>query len=137
MSPEQLKNCMVYGLPMHYANERYIVEGVADLLVTWDKGGRQENSVGIQACDPDKFYPAPGALRHVIDTELDEYTELRPSILSRPARFLKFIKHGEIVWVMVLDHEMKLPPDVEKATECALDRLDSYECWAPYLVAVL
>lgn len=111
---------------MLWANERYTCSINGDrMLVTWAKGERGENCIGLEGNhDPDKFYPDPEQISHVVDTDYKEYGH-RPSLIGKQARLLKFKNGEQERWVAVLSPDGVTLPSWEAATEVALDLLDT------------
>lgn len=60
MTIEEIKAAVKAGLTVHWINARYIVEvdKFDQWFITWNKGGRDENSVGLMHCD-EKGNPLP------------------------------------------------------------------------------
>lgn len=127
MTPDRIRQCLEHGLPIYWANDGYTCSVDGDkLLVTWQKGQQGENTTGLEGNhDPERFYPDPSYLTRVVDTTDYAYPEiaLTPALLSRPSRFVKFQEGSEIAWVQVIDHTMSALPEVDEATELAIDIL--------------
>lgn len=140
MDAERIRSCLSHGLAMFWANQRYecIVDGPR-LWVTFDRGQRHENTIALEGNhDPDRFYPSPEQISHIIDTDRDKYPiPARPSLMSRPSRLVKFRNDDKVVWVQVLDAWFKEPPSVEVATELAIDLVEDEGFTAEHVQVVI
>lgn len=139
MTPERITQCLSYGLSVFWANEGYTCSGIGNKLwVTWNKGGRDENTAGLEGNhDLTKFYPNPAQIRAVIDTEYDLFADARPALLSRPSRLVKFDHAGEKAWVCVLDFAGDGLPDVGLATELAIEAMVPHGLGAEHVLVVI
>lgn len=138
MTPDRIKACLEHGLPVFWANEGYTCSIDGDrMLVTWRKGQRAENAIDLEDNHaPEGFYPDPERIRHVVDTDYNEYGH-RPSMINKQARFLKFKNEREERWVAVLSPDGNTLPTVEAASNVALDLLDTQGFGAEHCLVVI
>ena len=129
MTLEQIKVAVRMGLKVCWKNGSYVVTGSgSDYLITFGKGSRHENSIGLtwkDGCtmngDPKDFYVHADCISFAVDTALAEIHPLDTEKLQG-LRYVGFMGGFELVWVAVWNY-LGGPLDAEEACELAIDLL--------------
>lgn len=129
MTLEQIKAAVASGLKVCWKNGSYVVTGSGnDYLITFGKGSRHENSIGLTWKDGSTlngaatdFYVHAGCISFAVDTEL---ADVHPVVaeMCKNARYVGFKAGFEVVWVAVCDY-LGTTLDVGEACELATDLL--------------
>lgn len=129
MNLNQIKSAVDAGLKVCWKNGSYVVTGSGnDYLITFGKGSRHENSIGLtwkDGCtmngDPKDFYVHADCISFAVDTSL---ADVHPVVaeMCKNARYVGFMRGFELVWVAVCDY-LGTTLDAEEACELAIDLL--------------
>ena len=149
MELERIKAAVKAGLTVHWANAGYIVQvdKYDQWFITWDKGGRRENSVGLSwgaaiGCsdrgeydrrrqvegtlieDEKAFYVGWQCLSYSVDDACHAEVVTREfKDNTRPARYVAFQAGFERLWVVVFSYMDGILVDADDAEELARDYL--------------
>lgn len=152
MELERIKAAVRAGLTVHWSNAGYTVQvdRYDQWFVTWDKGGRRENSVGLVygpamdvfrswdsvtyqshkaragklVEDERSFYVSWKNLTYLIHDDVSAQTvscDFKDN--GRPRRYVAFNWGGGLMWVAVASYRDNTLVDVDVATELAIDYL--------------
>lgn len=129
MTLEQIKAAIAAGLKVCWKTGSYVVTGSgSDYLITFGKGSRHENSIGLtwkDGCtmngDPKDFYVHADCISFAVDTALAEVHPVGAEMFKN-ARYVGFKAGFEMTWVAVGDY-LGTTPDVGEACELAIDLL--------------
>lgn len=129
MTLEQIKAAVASGLKVCWKNGAYVVTGSGnDHLITFCKGYRHENSIGLTWKDGSTlngaatdFYVHADCISYAVDTALADIHPVDAEMFKNP-RYVGFKNGVETVWVAVNDY-LGTTLDAGEACELAIDLL--------------
>ena len=127
MDLQRIKSAVKAGLNVHWMNSGYLVQTDQhdQWFITWNKGGRGENSVGLleEGLKPENFYVGHESLDYYLDDALD----CRPANadteqMAIPLRYVKVeTEDKRSWWVGVGSYLPGVVLDQGEAADLALD----------------